>query len=142
MRRMTTFGTANVSFGKPLSLREFSSQNDGATVALAGELMSRIAEVVPLVPVPLVCRALLAGAKTPADIAAHIEADFQKMPRNVRRPQRDAADLAADGIAILQRRNLVSGEETLTLDASAHSVLSYYASSIAHHFPEPTDGDT
>ena len=133
-RRMTTFGTANVSFGKPLSLREFTTQDTGVTKALADELMDRIAAVVPVVPVPLVCRAILAGAETEEEIENCIAKDLVSMPDVIRRPQRQAADLTSDGIAILRRRNLVSGADKLVANPSDMDVLKYYASSIAHHF--------
>jgi len=133
-RRITTFGTANVSFGKPLSLREFTKQDTGVTKALAGELMDRIAAVVPVVPVPLVCRAILAGAETQEEIENCITKDLVSMPDVIRRPQRQAADLASDGIAILRQRNLVSGADKLVANPGDMDVLKYYASSIAHHF--------
>ncbi len=135
-RQMTTFGTASVSFGPPLSLREFSTEHEGATVALADELMDRIARVVPVVPVPLVARALLAGAATTQTIAAQIAADIAALPATTRRPQRDAADLAADGLAILHRRELISGETEFRIEEGQRPVLAYYAGSIAHHFED------
>ena len=70
--RFRKFGTATVSFGAPLSLREMADPTDIPT--LAETLMHRIAEVVPLLPVPLVAHALLAGAGSRAEVRAHVDA--------------------------------------------------------------------
>ncbi|MDA9208193.1 glycerol-3-phosphate acyltransferase, partial [Octadecabacter sp.] len=139
--RMTTFGTASVGFGKPLSLKAFATDNDGATQALAGELMTRIAGVVPAVPVPLVCRAILAGAKTEEDILSKIEKDLGDLPSTTRRPQRGAADLAADGLAVLRRRKLIAGDLVIAPVSGEEAVLEYYAASIAHHFAAGSSGE-
>ncbi|WP_375280735.1 1-acyl-sn-glycerol-3-phosphate acyltransferase [Pseudooctadecabacter sp.] len=133
-RKMTTFGTANVSFGAPLSLRDFANSRDGDTKALGEELMTRIADVIPVVPVPLVCRALINGATTQADIASAITQDLNVMPAGLRKPQRDGAQLADDGLAILRRRGLVTGEGALTIATGQDDVITYYANTIAHHF--------
>ncbi|WP_296418586.1 1-acyl-sn-glycerol-3-phosphate acyltransferase [Pseudooctadecabacter sp.] len=133
-RKMTTFGTANVSFGAPLSLRDFAIRHDGDTKALGEELMTRIAAVIPVVPVPLVCRALLGGAVTEDDIAAAITRDLDAMPAGLRKPQRDGAQLADDGLTILRRRGLVTGQGGLAIATGQDDVITYYANTIAHHF--------
>jgi len=65
--KIKQFGTANVSFGHPLSLRGFAASHDNETKAVGMELMKRISNVVPLLPVPLVARALLKVAKDGLD---------------------------------------------------------------------------
>jgi len=140
-RKMTVFGTANVSFGAPLSLRDFAKQHDGDTRALGDELMARIANVIPVVPVPLVCRAMLAGAKTQAEVSAQIDRDLSAMPEGLRKPNRDSVQLAGDGLAILHRRNLVAvagsiGSGTFEIKAGEAEVITYYANTIAHHFED------
>ena len=135
-RKMTTFGTANVSFGQPLSLRDFSKSHEGATEAVGQELMLRIASVIPLLPVPLVSRAILSDAMTQADIEAHIEGTIALMPSSVAKPRRTPEQMTADGLANLRRRGLVSGEEPVTFTDNDRAVLAYYANSISHHYPE------
>lgn len=135
-RQMTTFGSATVSFGAPLSLRDFATLHDGATQALGAELMARIAGAIPVSPVPLVCRALLGGAQSQADIAARIGADLDAMPKNLSHPKRDGVQLAEDGLAILRRRGLVNSSDTVVISKGEDNVIAYYANSIAHHFPD------
>ncbi|HCP81003.1 MAG TPA: glycerol-3-phosphate acyltransferase [Octadecabacter sp.] len=135
-RKMTTFGTANVSFGQPLSLRDFAQSYEGTTEAVGRELMGRIASVIPLLPVPLVSRAVLSGATTQEAITAHIAETIAAMPSTVAKPRRTPEKIAADGLSNLRRRGLIAGDETVTFVDSDKLVLAYYANSISHHFPE------
>ncbi|WP_085864256.1 1-acyl-sn-glycerol-3-phosphate acyltransferase [Pseudooctadecabacter jejudonensis] len=136
-RKMTVFGTASVSFGAPLSLHDFADRHDGDTKALGEELMGRISAVIPVVPVPLVCRALLNGATTQAEIVAQIAADLDAMPVGLRTPRRDPAQLAQDGVRILQRRGLIDRGDILRVTEGEADVVTYYANTIAHHFKDP-----
>jgi len=133
-RRMTTFGTANVSFGTPLSLQEFSKDGLGSAPDLAQELMDRIAGVVPVVPVPLVCRALLDEAQTLNEVEVKVRETLEAMPETIRRPQRSAKELTVDGLEILRRRSLISGDSPIVIAPQGRSILEYYATSVAHHF--------
>jgi glycerol-3-phosphate O-acyltransferase len=98
--------------------------------------MSRIASVIPLLPVPLVCRAILDGATSEADITAHIETTLAALPKTVRPPRRSAEKMMQDGTAILHRRGAIGQGEKVTIIDAQRSVLQYYANSIAHHFPD------
>ncbi|MGB3408894.1 MAG: 1-acyl-sn-glycerol-3-phosphate acyltransferase [Jannaschia sp.] len=72
--RFARFGYAAVSFGRPLSLHRFLWQGHGdPTAALGAELMRRISDVLPVLPMALVCDALMAGARDLAVIATHVE---------------------------------------------------------------------
>lgn len=137
-RKMKTFGTANVSFGQPLSLREFASgagtDSSALISTLGNELMARICGVVPIVPVPLVARALRAGSTSEEAVIDHIAADLAALPPSVRAPRRDAREIANDGLAILRRRAILPQVGPLTVAPSQNDVLDYYANSIAHHF--------
>jgi glycerol-3-phosphate O-acyltransferase len=133
--KLTTFGTANVSFGRPLSLRDFAHHHAGATEAVGTELMARIAAVIPILPVPLVARALLAGATTEAEVTASVQADLASLgTRPVPKPRRPLADIVADGLTHVQKRRLITGQDTFTIPDDQRAVLQYYANSIAHHF--------
>jgi glycerol-3-phosphate O-acyltransferase len=136
-RKMTTFGTANVSFGQPLSLQDYVRDNAGDAKDVGREVIKRISDVVPLLPVPLVARAILDGAATDADITAHIEQTIAQVPETVRKPRRAAGHITTDGLAILKRRGIVTGDAQLTYPDDEAHVLRYYANSIAHHFDAP-----
>jgi glycerol-3-phosphate O-acyltransferase len=132
--KMTTFGTANVSFGQPMSLSDYENSHSGEASDVAGELMARISGVIPLLPVPLVCRAILAGAKTEAEVKDHITGTLGHLPSSVRAPKWAADKIAKDGLLILRRRGIITGTDELKVSDTEHPVLSYYANSIAHHF--------
>lgn len=136
-RKMTTFGTANVSFGHPLSLRAYALEHSGRTQDVGAELMTRIAGVVPLLPVPLVARAVLAGATSEAEITAHIEDTISRVPDTVRKPRRSAEKIAQDGLTIMRRRHIVSRADPVVITQGQEPVVRYYANSIAHHFDAP-----
>jgi len=133
--KIKTFGTANVSFGQPLSLRDFTQTHDGATQQVGKELMARISSVIPLLPVPMVCRAILAGATTEEEIAAHIKGALAILPKTVARPRRMPEQMTTDGLINLRRRELVSQNVPITVSKNETALLAYYANSIAHHFP-------
>jgi len=135
-RKMTTFGTANVSFGPPLSLRDFAQSHGGTTAAVADEVMARIASVIPLLPVPLVSRALLAGAASEDEIVANIAANIAALPATVTKPRRKASQMATDGLANMRRRGLITGKDTIAIAKGEADLIEYYANSISHHFPD------
>ena len=136
--KLTTFGTANVSFGRPLSLRDFAHHHSGATEAVGAELMARIAAVIPILPVPLVARALLSGAETAEQVTANVQADLEALgTKPVPKPRRPLADIVADGLTHVQKRRLITGEDSFTIPEDQRAVLQYYANTIAHHFQKP-----
>lgn len=136
-RKMKTFGTANVSFGQPLSLGDFAASHEGQTDAIGAELMVRISATIPVLPVPLVARAILAGAKTQSDIADIIANDLMNLPDHLRRPRRTPAQVTEDGLAILRRRGLIREADWIAIKEGETPVLAFYANSIAHHFDAP-----
>jgi glycerol-3-phosphate O-acyltransferase len=147
LRRITGrfhgFGVASVSFGEPLELSQFATQTQGdLTTAVADCLMQRIADVTPVLGVPLVARVLLAAepVSRPALIAKVASAleDLQSAKRP--RPRRGADDLVSDALRRLLRRKLVSIDAgKVTVTAKGAPILAYYANSIAHHFAAERD---
>ena len=133
--KIKTFGTANVSFGQPMSLRDFAASHDNETKAVGAELMARIADVVPLLPVPLVARAILNGALSETEITAHVSQDLLRARQTAPKPKRAANLIAKDGLGNLRYRGLV-GETTIACSAEDRPILEYYARSIAHHFDD------
>jgi len=141
-RRFRKFGTATVSFGEPLSLRDLDDPKD--IEALGVKLMARIAEVVPLLPVPLVAHALVSGATNPSDVRAHIDTVIGGLnDAGAVLPRRSVEKVVEDGLSILVRRGLVrKGAGSLALVEGSRDLLGYYARSIAHHVQSSDDAAT
>ncbi len=145
--RYRRFGTAAVSFGAPLSLREMRAAGRGDPQDLAGELIRRIGRAVPLVPVPLAAWALCQGAADRAAVTARIawalEAVGARNPGGEGRP--DPARWAATGLHILRRRGLIHEEGgRITVTEGEGPLLAYYAASLEHVLPaaEPANAAT
>lgn len=121
-------GYAAVSFGEPLSLRQFGDQS---TEELASELMMRIGRVIPILPVPLVSQALLNGAKNSNEVLEHARAFLKDRPNAHMHLPRDSLEYAVDlGIRQLRLRRLIS--QTDPISVNERPVLTYYAASISH----------
>lgn len=122
--RFRRFGCAAVSFGPPLGLRDFVRERGRRPEALAALLMGRIAEAMPVLPVPLVAQVLRDGrARSMAEITAAAEGIAP----------RDTGDLVQAGIAGMLTRKLIretpEGYQMLPEQADA---VHFYANSIAH----------
>lgn len=128
------FGYAAVSFGQPLSLKSFS----GDVPALAAELMARVAAEVPVLPVPVVAAALLRadGPLNRAELERAVAALVDDLPQaHLHMPRQDTGYLVEAGLRMLILRHLVKDQDgLLQIDPAAHSLLGYYAASIAHLF--------
>ncbi len=138
--RYHRFGYASVSFGDPVSLREFVKTCDGnVTECVAEKVMQRVRDVVPVLPVPLVAATMLA-ADAPMDqaqVKAAVTAMAGRMQANgahIHVP-RDSLDYAAEiGLKILSLRHMVTQEgETYLANPKEQAALEFYANSIAHH---------
>ena len=133
-RRAQKFGTAGVSFGEPLSLRDWDSR--GESVALAEEVMRRIARVTPVLPVPLLA-SILETADGPIPRGALLSA----MRRRI-------AGLDASGAILLLgedgaestldralwhltvRRIVAEGPDGIEVAPEKRPLVAYYAASI------------
>ncbi|MFT4784892.1 MAG: glycerol-3-phosphate O-acyltransferase [Paracoccaceae bacterium] len=135
--RFYRYGYAAVSFGTPLSLRHTPMHPE----ALGIELMTRVAAVMPVLPVPMVAYLLL-------------ESSMNKGPEPVAQPQLKAAahaliqrielaggyvhlaredldyTLAFGTRILLSRRIAVQTPDGLCLAPGQHAVASYYAAGI------------
>ncbi|MEJ8561503.1 1-acyl-sn-glycerol-3-phosphate acyltransferase [Yoonia sp. GPGPB17] len=137
-RRFRGFGVASVSFGEPLELSKFHA--DGVhdlTEQIANELMKRIAEVMPVVGVPLVSRHLLqASPMMRSDLEASVSQSLiflkeHKLPA----PNRSVQDVVDDALSrLLARKLIVESEAGIAVTELGQDILSFYANSIAHHF--------
>jgi glycerol-3-phosphate O-acyltransferase len=128
--RTKVFGTAAAGFGAPVSLREHLGA--GGTVEGLGErLMVAIASVVPVLPVPLVARALGEGAASREELGARVEAMVARLREAgavLKLPPVGGASVLDEGLEPLIRRGLVSTD--LKPVAGERAVLDFYAASV------------
>lgn len=131
----TRFGTAAVTFGTPLSLREAGVQVQVET--LSHDLMGRIAGVMPILAVPAVCHVLL-GEQGIEDTALRKQAAalFDAVPEDYRVV--DAADRPLEisrAIEGLVNRKLIEERDGgWHVIEGKQAILRFYANSIAHYF--------
>jgi glycerol-3-phosphate O-acyltransferase len=129
--RTKDFGTAAVGFDGPISLRGFLA--DGGTVEGLGErLMAAIREVVPVLPVPLVARAIGDGVASRAELAerlAGLIARLQGAGVGLELPEGGLSAVLREGLEPLIRRGLVS--ESLQPLEQERALLAFYADSVS-----------
>lgn len=134
-------GYAAVSFGAPLSLREFQRSEPVSEVrGLARALMVRIGAVVPVLPVPLVARALTeaGGALDRAALEESVATMVAALPHaHTHLPRDDLGYAARFGLRVLRKRGMVeeSGAQVRSV-AGQEAMVAYYANSIAHFFAD------
>lgn len=134
--RYQRFGYAGVSFGAPLSLRAFEAERaelDADELALA--LMDRIAGIVPILPVPLVCWWLTnKGPMSRTALEQGFAAVVDSLPDTQLHLPRDDIGYAVEvGLRTLIRRELIVEEDGVYRFDEAHRpMLTYYANSIRH----------
>ncbi len=138
------FGYAVVSFGKPLSLREFvearQDQTREAQIAeLGDELMQAIGSVVPVLPVSLICKVILENGDKPMrriaiKAAAHRLWQEYAASNVYNHIPRGDEDYAVDvGIRMLTIRHILTEQDgVLHSNPENRHLLEYYAKSIAH----------
>ncbi len=128
--RTKGFGTAAAGFGAPVSLRDHLAA--GATVEALGErLMAAIAAVVPVLPVPLVAKALGDGAASREELLARIEALVARLAAAgavLKLPPQGLGAALEEGLTPLIRRGLVT--EALQPVATEGKLLRFYAASV------------
>jgi glycerol-3-phosphate O-acyltransferase len=131
------FGYAAVSFGKPVSLREFSERGaEELSEALAQELITRIKVVVPVLPVPLVAGVILDadGMITRDGVVAEFTRRVNALAHaHVHLPRDDVGYATEVGLRILiERRMIVKVGEGYRVAPNQQDVLAFYANSISH----------
>ena len=142
--RFHRYGYAAVSFGAPVSLAAFRRENPGASVQdLANALMCRIGEEVPVLPVPMVARALLAS-EAPMGVhdveAALVRMTAQLPQAHVHLPRGDNAYATEVGLRGLRVRGLILEEAgQITVPDKARPLLEFYSGSIVHLFDTSKD---
>lgn len=128
--RTTGFGTAAAGFGAPVSLRAHLAQ--GGTVEALGErLMTAIAAVVPVLPVPLVAKVLGEGVASRQELTDRVAALIDRLSEAgavLKLPPQGLAVTIEEGLTPLVRRGLVT--EELRPVASELPLLEFYAASV------------
>jgi glycerol-3-phosphate O-acyltransferase len=128
--RTDGFGTAAAGFGAPVSLRAHLAA--GGTVDTLGErLMAAIRAVVPVLPVPLVARALGAGAASRDELLARVEALAARLRSRgavLKLPPEGPGAVLDAGLAPLIRRGVVGAD--LRPTAEGRALLDFYAASV------------
>lgn len=144
------YGYACVSFGRPLSLKDYVAGYDGPedamTQALGERIMQDIGGVVPVLPVPLVATVLLQAehplSRLALKAACHgmIEA-LRRAGAHVHIPRDDEEYFVETGLRALLLRHLVDETDAgISAIAKERELLEYYANSISHLLaPEKTN---
>lgn len=149
------YGRVAVEFGAPLSLQEWIEQHPGilelpreqrlaALQALADDVMHRIAEIIPVTPVPLVATVLLSFGETVVsrnDLLERIE-DYRdhlvETGGNLIHPERHAEEILDRAWRMLRMRRLVVRQaDCYIILPRQRPLLEYYANSVRHLVPEP-----
>ena len=128
--RTKGFGTAAAGFGAPLSLRAHLAEG-GSIEALGERLMTAIAAVVPVLPVPLVARALGDGVDSREALDLRVREMIQRLTEAgavLKLPPAGGASILEEGLEPLIRRGLVSAD--LKPMASERALLEFYAASV------------
>lgn len=138
--RYRRFGEAVVTFGAPLSLRALRAETSGdVTRVLARRLMQRIADGVPVLPVPLLAWLMLAhGAMTRAEVDARARAALARLPMS------NTGGLGSDPHGAMEAAlAALCRQGALRLDGGRYvpepegqELLRFYANSIRHLMPE------
>lgn len=149
--RRKRFGYASVNFGRPISLKAHCAERGIALHTmeraerfteiqkLAVELMDRVAEVVPILPTPLVANVFLAAGdeglddfevkRRVHDLIRTLQANGAPI-RNSEIPKERTIQRAID---MLKYRKMVMEEAgRYLLNPAARELVAFYANSIAH----------
>ena len=138
-------GYACVNFGEPVSLRNWmqTRQLDAGELddvePLATDLMQRIGNITPILPVALVASLFVrdlsrqySNIELKADVLALLE-ELEKKGHRAYIPRGDYNYAVDVGIRMLTLRNILDDDNgLLTVRPEEHTIMRYYANSIAH----------
>jgi glycerol-3-phosphate O-acyltransferase len=149
--RWYRYGYACVNFGTPLSMRAWcrdhgtvfrsmpESERHAAVETLGRELMGRLEDVIPVLPVSLVASIMLeAGGQALSllELKARAQARTEELERRGARiyvPRKDRDYAIEVGLRMLVLRHLVLEEDGLVrVNPDETGLLAYYANAIAH----------
>ncbi|WP_430447769.1 1-acyl-sn-glycerol-3-phosphate acyltransferase [Rhodophyticola sp.] len=140
--RFHRYGYAAVSFGSPLSLTDFMAlDHEDRPAALGVELMARIGQVMPVVPVPLVAHGLRDGARNRAelrDLVGRQVSEAKSRGTAVHIPRNDLDYTVEVGLrALIERGMLSDGPDGFVLNPEGAALVAFYAASVAHLLDRP-----
>jgi glycerol-3-phosphate O-acyltransferase len=142
--RFPGFGSAAVAFGPPLSLQALRAElpllpAEPLTAVLGERLMARVAQSVPILPVPLVAAALVDGPvpkEVLEDRIAGMIAALAGLGASLELPEGGAAGTMAEGLRALIARDIVQDSGgTLRPVPEKAPLLQFYAGSILQVLP-------
>jgi glycerol-3-phosphate O-acyltransferase len=129
------FGTAAVTFGEPVSLRNYTQRPSANE--LAADLMRRVEDVMPVVMVPLLARALLDGDLPAGNIKLETALEKQTsdlMVQVMGAPADQFLTVANKSLCQLEERGIIERvENTWRKLPEAEPILRFYANSLAHY---------
>ncbi len=142
-RRFYRFGYACVSFGRPVSLRDFLDKKHfdapaELTEALGVHLMRKVGRVIPVLPLPLVATILMEATEPLSMLAIKarchdLMSDLRNSGAYVHLPHRNADYAVEAGLRILTlRRMVVEDDGQFAINPKDRGLVEYYANSIAH----------
>ncbi len=146
------YGYACVSFGKPLSLRQYLEKNDydlrlmgekqrfGVIEILGRKLMNEVGKTVPVLPTSLVATVFVRAAKRTMSLfeikseTFNLIRQLEKNGAYVHVPRADHDYMVEVGMRMLTLRHLVVEDETgnFSINPKEKVLVDYYANSIAH----------
>ena len=148
--KLYRYGYACVSFGKPVSLRQYATDRGidfrmldeasrfAETERLGTMLMQKVGEVVPALPVSLVATVVLEAARplSVLELKAEVEVLIRALiagGAHIHIPRADQDYAVEVGLRMLQLRHFVEEDDGLIRANPAEEILlRYYANSIAH----------
>lgn len=133
--RVHRYGIAAVSFGEPLRLSTFMEQHAGRAETLGEDLMARIADVMPIVPFPVIAHAMADGIRSRAALSAAVQAriDYlQGQGARLEMPEGDLDQIVDAGLnGLVLRKMLQVQDDALILSPDGEDIMRFYAASIA-----------
>ncbi|MCF6445517.1 1-acyl-sn-glycerol-3-phosphate acyltransferase [Nereida sp. MMG025] len=135
--RFYKFGYASVSFGAPVSLKDWHARGaEDLTKSLAAEVVRRIEAVMPVLPVPAVARVMLAAKDglTEEELAARVSALLEGVEDgHLHLPRGDLAYASTFGLRNMMSRGMLEKRDgRIYVAEGQRSAVAYYANSIAH----------
>lgn len=134
--RFHKFGYAAVSFGAPVSLKEYQEAHPGeGAEPLAQALMQQVGAIVPILPVPLVAWLLTNyGAQDRLGLIEHAAQVLSRLERgHLHLPRGDLNYAIEFGLRNLSERQIISesgGQYNVAADKA--EILTFYANSVRH----------
>ncbi len=148
------YGRVHVHFGEPLSLRSWSRETPGVLAQtreqrhpemqrLADRVLARLAESIPVTPVPLVAASILSFGRSVVARNALLDRIDEYRDELLRRgatlvqPERQADVILDRAWRTLRMRRLVVHQgDTYVVFPRQRPLLEYYANSVSHLLPD------